>query len=76
MQHDVQQGHVDPSPLVPARLPGDNAMKVTIDGDRLQVTANVDLKGARRLLKALKANMALLEDDDEDHEDGDVDDSV
>lgn len=30
------------------------------------VHAVVDLKGAKRLLKALTANMALLEDDDEE----------
>ncbi|MCG2632569.1 hypothetical protein L6654_38855 [Bradyrhizobium sp. WYCCWR 13023] len=30
------------------------------------MSAYVDAKGAKRLLKALKANMALLEDDDEE----------
>jgi hypothetical protein len=37
-----------------------------LDGDRLRVSAYVDLAGAKRLLKALKANMALLEDEDEE----------
>lgn len=41
-------------------------IKILLDGDRLRVSAFVDLKGAKRLVKALKANMALLEDDDED----------
>ena len=38
---------------------------MTLDGDRLRVSAYVDIKGAKRLLKALNANMELLEDDDE-----------
>ncbi|MBR1237901.1 hypothetical protein JQ605_10150 [Bradyrhizobium sp. AUGA SZCCT0042] len=35
--------------------------------NRLRVQAYVDAKGAKRLLKALKANIAIL-DDDEDEE--------
>lgn len=45
---------------------GEDQMKVLLDGDRIRVSADVDLKGAKRLIRALKANMALLEDDDED----------
>lgn len=45
---------------------GDNDIKIMLDGDRIRVSATVDLKGAKRLLKALKANMALLEDDEDD----------
>ena len=44
----------------------ENDIKVMLDGDRLRVPAYVDIRGAKRLLKALKANMALLEDDDEE----------
>lgn len=44
----------------------ENDIKVMLDGERIRVSAVVDIKGARRLLKALKANMALLEDDDEE----------
>jgi hypothetical protein len=44
----------------------ENDIKVMLDGDRLRVPAYVDAKGAKRLLKALKANMALLDDDDEE----------
>jgi len=39
---------------------------VLFDGDRLRVSAYVNAKGAKRLLKRLQANMALLEDDGED----------
>ena len=44
----------------------DNQIKVTMDGDRLQIVANVDAKGAQKLLKAIQANLALLGDDDEE----------
>lgn len=44
----------------------ENDIKILLDGDHLRVSAYVDLKGAKRLLKALKANMALLEEDDDD----------
>jgi hypothetical protein len=44
----------------------ENDIKVLLDGDRLRVSAYVDIKGAKRLVKALKANMALLEDDEDD----------
>lgn len=62
MQQDVQQDTfrgAAPPPL------GANDIKVTLNGRRLQIAANVDLKGAKRLLKALQANMALLEDEDD-----------
>jgi hypothetical protein len=67
MQQDVQHGQFEQPPPPPST--GANAMKVTIDGDRIQVSANVDLRGARRLLRALQANMSLLEDADEDDAD-------
>lgn len=44
----------------------ENDIKVMLDGDRLRVQAYVDAKGAKRLLKALKANIALLDDDDDE----------
>lgn len=43
----------------------ENDIKVMLDGAHLRVSAFVDLKGAKRLMKALSANMALLEDEDE-----------
>ena len=43
-------------------------MKIMLDGGLLRVSTVVDLNGAKKLLKALKANMALLEDDDDDEE--------
>ncbi|WP_271570463.1 hypothetical protein [Bradyrhizobium sp. CCBAU 11386] len=39
---------------------------MTMDGDRLQVIANVDAKGAQKLLKAIRANLELLGDDEGD----------
>jgi hypothetical protein len=45
---------------------GENDIKILLDGDRLRVSAYVDLKGAKRLVKALKANMALLEEEEEE----------
>jgi hypothetical protein len=54
-----------PSPLPPTPVnPGGNQIKVTMDGDRLQIVANVDAKGAQKLLKAIQANLALLGDDE------------
>jgi hypothetical protein len=44
----------------------DNQIKVTMDGNRIQVIANVDARGAQKLLKAIQANLALLGDDDEE----------
>jgi hypothetical protein len=46
----------------------ENDIKIMLDGDLLRVSAVVDLKGAKRLLKALRANMALLEDDEDDED--------
>lgn len=65
---------VEPRTAPPSRSPfmselptsGDNEIKIMLDGDLLRVSAVVDLKGAKRLMKALRANMALLEDDDEE----------
>ncbi|WGD55657.1 hypothetical protein QA641_18310 [Bradyrhizobium sp. CB1650] len=41
-------------------------MKVALDGNRIVVSAVVGLKDARRLLKRLEANIALLEDEEKD----------
>ena len=46
----------------------ENEIKILLDGDRLRVSAYVDAKGAKKLLRALKANMALLEDDETEEE--------
>lgn len=66
-----------PNPLPPAKPlfgstaldVGEDQMKVLLDGDRIRVAADVDLKGAKRLIKALKANMALLEPDEDESDD-------
>lgn len=50
--------------MAPATV--ENDIKIMLDGDRLRVSAVVDLKGAKRLMKALTANIVLLEDDDDD----------
>jgi hypothetical protein len=43
-----------------AAAAGPNDIKVMLDGAHLRVAAYVDLKGAKRLMKALRANIALL----------------
>lgn len=65
---DMQQSLQHELPINPpaGQVAGGNDIKVTLNGARLQISANVDLKGAKRLLKALKANMALLEDEDDE----------
>jgi hypothetical protein len=61
--------HPAASPFVAAMTSAvENDIKIMLDGDYLRVSAFVDLKGAKRLMKALRANMALLEDDDEDED--------
>ena len=40
------------------------AMKVALDGNRIVVSAVVGLKDAKRLLKRLEANIALLEEEE------------
>lgn len=55
-------------PLGTLEALGENEIKVMLDGDRLRVSAYVDVRGAKRLLRALKANLALLEDEDEDED--------
>jgi hypothetical protein len=44
--------------------PDPAAMKVALDGNRIVVSAVVGLKDARRLLKRLEANIALLEEEE------------
>ena len=41
-------------------------MKIMLDGDLIRVSAVVDLRGAKKLLKALRMNIELLEDDDDE----------
>lgn len=43
-----------------------NDIKVLLDGGHLRVSAYVDAKGAKKLIKVLQANLALIEDEDED----------
>jgi hypothetical protein len=47
-------------------LANENEIKVMLDGKLLRVSAIVDLRGARKLMKALAANISLLEDDSEE----------
>lgn len=61
-QHVQQQ-----APVLPPAESG--AMKVALDGNRIVVSAVVGLKDAKRLLKRLEANIALLEE--EESESGD-----
>ena len=42
-----------------------NDIKVLLDGNRLKVSAYVDLKGLKRLKKILESNEILLEDEDD-----------
>jgi hypothetical protein len=51
-----------PTPIPP--LPDPSAMKVALDGNRIVVSAVVGLKDAKRLLKRLEANIALLEEEE------------
>jgi hypothetical protein len=44
------------------------AMKVALDGDRIVVSAVVNLKDAKRLVKRLQANIDLLEAESGDEE--------
>lgn len=44
----------------------ENDIKIMLDGDFLRVSAVIDASGAKKLMKALKANIALLDDDDDD----------
>lgn len=44
---------------------GTGDMKVMLDGDLIRVSAAVDLRGAKRLLRAIRANIAILEDEDD-----------
>lgn len=55
-----------PAPPAPPPPVEPGAMKVALDGNRIVVSAIVGLKDARRLLKRLEANIALLEDEEKD----------
>jgi hypothetical protein len=52
-----------PVPVAPG------AMKVALDGNRIVVSAVVGLRDAKRLLKRLEANIALLEEEEKDSDD-------
>lgn len=60
----AQPANVDGLAMPPAS--GENDIKILLDGERLRISAYVDLRGAKRLVKALKANIALLEDEEDD----------
>lgn len=45
----------------PTPAPPENTIKVTMDGPRLQIIANVDAQGADKLIKAIEAYKALLD---------------
>jgi hypothetical protein len=64
-----QVSTLPPPPTIDAlalqQASGDNDMKVLLDGNRLRVSAYVDLKGARKLLKRLQMNIDLLEAEDD-----------
>jgi hypothetical protein len=61
---DAAAAHThQPMPVAPPAEPV--AMKVALDGNRIVVSAVVGLKDARRLLKRLEANIALLEEENE-----------
>lgn len=56
-----------PAPQVPPPLPpppDSGTMKVALDGNKLVVSAVVGLRDAKRLLKRLEANIALLEEEE------------
>lgn len=65
------------SPMIPATQvppplpahPEPGAMKVALDGNRIVVSAVVGLRDARRLLKRLEANIALLEEEESNPDD-------
>jgi hypothetical protein len=54
---DEGKGRHPPAP--PGKL--ENAIKVTMDGSRLQIVANVDAQGADKLIKAIEACKARLD---------------
>lgn len=65
----ITNQQVIPSVILNQSMPlatGENDMKVLLDGDRIRISAVVDLKGAKRLVRAIQANMALLSDEEED----------
>lgn len=51
-------------PSMPLPAASGNEIKVMLDGAFLRVSAVVDAKGAKKLMKALEANIALLDDED------------
>lgn len=66
---EMHQVHTATASPIAMDAVNENDIKIMIDGDRIRVSAYVDAKGAKRLLKRLQANIALLEDDSDD-EDG------
>ncbi len=51
---------------VPLPSAAQTEIKIMLDGDLIRVSAVVNAKSAKKLIKALTANIALLNDDDED----------
>ena len=45
-----------------------NRIKVMLDGDILHVSAAVDIRGAKKLLRRIKANIELLKEDEDDED--------
>lgn len=68
------QQAISPMPISGGPLPlaSTNEIKVMLDGPFIRVSAVVDARSAKKLMKALKANIALLEDDDDQDDDGDA----
>ena len=61
---NAQHQSFTPPPVDPAA-----PMKVALDGNRIVVSAVVGPKDAKRVLKRLKANIALLEEEEGDAKD-------
>ena len=70
MQHPPQQEIEALRQLLPKTAPkAGEPPVVALRGEFLEVSAFVDLKGARRLVKAILANITVLEDDDAEDDD-------
>lgn len=63
MQHTEATHSPSSAPPLPTASTTD--IKIMLDGDFLRVSAVVDARGAKKLMRALKANIALLEDEED-----------
>ena len=63
MQHTEVTHSPSSAPPLPTASTTD--IKIMLDGDFLRVSAVVDARGAKKLMRALKANIALLEDEED-----------